>query len=152
MSMTGLEALDSTLQKTNTWLNDVMRALDGADRRQAYAALRATLHALRDRLTVEEVAQLGAQLPAIIRGVYYEGWNPTGKPLRTRRKEDFLERVEWGLRGHDELALDPERVARAVFEVLAARISAGEIEDVTRVLPAKIRELWPSEHLPPGRG
>jgi len=30
--------------------------------------MRATLHALRDRLTVEEVAQLGAQLPMLVRG------------------------------------------------------------------------------------
>jgi uncharacterized protein (DUF2267 family) len=144
MSATGLEALDSTLQTTHLWLNDVMRALSSTDRRQAYAALRATLHALRDRLTVEEVAQLGAQFPTIIWGVYYEGWDPTGKPLRMRRKEDFLERVEWGLRGYDELTLDAERVARAVFAVLAARITAGEIEDVTRILPTKIRDLWPS--------
>jgi hypothetical protein len=55
--------------------------------------LRATLHALRDRLTVEEVAQLGAQLPMLIRGFYYEGWDPTGKPLRERHEEQFLVRI-----------------------------------------------------------
>jgi len=44
----------------------------GMDERRAYNALRAVLHALRDRLTTEEIAQFGAQLPTFVRGVYYE--------------------------------------------------------------------------------
>jgi uncharacterized protein (DUF2267 family) len=70
-----------------------MEVLGWPNRHKAYLALRATLHALRDRLTVEEVAQLGAQLPTLIRGFYYEGWDPTGKPLRVRHKEQFLARL-----------------------------------------------------------
>jgi uncharacterized protein (DUF2267 family) len=111
------------------------------DRHKAYMALKATLHALRDRLTVEEVAQLGAQLPTLIRSAYYEGWDPTGKPLRIRHKEEFLARIEEEFRGDDDI--DPEQVARAVFTVLARRVSDGEIEDVKHVLPAEIRHLWP---------
>jgi uncharacterized protein (DUF2267 family) len=118
-----------------------MQALGTEDRQRAYLALRATLHALRDRLTVEEVAQLGAQLPMLIRGFYYEGWDPTGKPLRVRQKEQFLARIEEQFKGDDRI--DPERVARAVFTVLANRVTEGEIEDVKHVLPSEIRDLWP---------
>ena len=89
MSATGLAVFDTTLQKTNGWLKDLMHELGGDDRHKAYLALRATRHALRDRLTVEEVAQLGAQLPMLIRGFYYEGWDPTGKPLRERHEGQF---------------------------------------------------------------
>ena len=141
MSATGLDVFDTTLHKTNIWLNDLMQVLDWPDRHKAYLALRATLHALRDRLTLEEVAQLGAQLPMLIRGFYYEGWDPTGKPLRVRHKEQFLARIEQEFRDDDRL--DPERIARAVFTVLAQRVTEGEIEDVKHVLPAEIRELWP---------
>jgi uncharacterized protein (DUF2267 family) len=141
MSTTALDVFDTTLHKTNIWLNDLMQVLAWSDRHKAYVALRATLHALRDRLTVEEVAQLGAQLPMLIRGFYYEGWDPTGKPLRVRQKEQFLARVEHQCRGDDRV--DPEQVARAVFTVLAERVSEGEIEDVKHVLPAEIRDLWP---------
>jgi uncharacterized protein (DUF2267 family) len=141
MSMTGLEVFDTTVHKTNSWLKELMQELHREDRRKAYLALRATLHALRDRLTVEEVAQLGAQLPMLIRGFYYEGWDPTGKPLKIRDKEEFLGLVAEEFRTDERL--DPELIARAVFKVLADRVTAGEIEDVKHVMPAEIRELWP---------
>jgi uncharacterized protein (DUF2267 family) len=118
-----------------------MRVLGWQDRHKAYMALKATLHALRDRLTVEEVAQFGAQLPMLVRGFYYEAWDPTGKPLRARHKEQFLVQIERYFRQDDHV--DPEKVARAVFAVLERRVSEGEIEDVLHVLPAEIRELWP---------
>jgi uncharacterized protein (DUF2267 family) len=60
---------------------------------------------------------LGAQLPMLIRGFYYEGWHPAGTPTKERRKEDFLEHIAAAFRGDPDI--DPEQVARAVFEVLA---------------------------------
>jgi uncharacterized protein (DUF2267 family) len=141
MSVTGLEVFDRTVHKTNNWLNELMELLGAPGKQRAYSALRATLHALRDRLTIPEVAQLGAQLPMLVRGFYYEGWDPTGKPLKDRHREDFLARIENEFR-RDE-AIDPELVARAVFALLARKVSEGEIEDVRHVLPTEIRKLWP---------
>ena len=136
MSATGLDAFDTTVHKTNAWLNELMQELGWEDKHKAYLALRATLHALRDRLTVDEVAQLGAQLPMLIRGFYYEGWDPSDKPLKERHKEQYLARMEREFPGVD--GNDPEGVARAVFSVLAKRVSEGEIEDVRQVLPAEL--------------
>ena len=141
MSMTGLEVFDTTVHKTNSWLKEVMQEIHREDRRKAYNALRATLHALRDRLSVEEVAQLGAQLPMLIRGFYYEGWDPTRKPLKLRDREEFLSIIDEEFATDD--TLNPELIARAVFKVLANRVTQGEIQDVKHVLPAEIRELWP---------
>jgi uncharacterized protein (DUF2267 family) len=141
MSATGLEVFDTTLHKTHRWLNELMRIMGWDDRHRAYLAMRATLHALRDRLTVEETAQLGAQLPMLIRGFYYEGWDPTGKPVRARHREQFLSGItRYFPQGSD---LEPEEVARGVFLVLAIHVTEGEIEDVKHVLPAEIRDLWP---------
>ena len=141
MTMTRLEVFDTTVHKTNVWLKEVMEGIHRDDRRKAYDALRATLHALRDRLTVEEVAQLGAQLPMLIRGFYYEGWDPTRKPLKLRDRDEFLSIIDEKFRADD--TLNAELIARAVFAVLDRRITQGEIEDVKQMLPAEIRSLWP---------
>jgi uncharacterized protein (DUF2267 family) len=142
MSATGLAVFDTTVQKTNRWLNDAMGVLDTKDKHKAYLAFRSTLHALRDRMTVEEVAQFAAQLPMLMRGFYYEGWDPTGKPLKLRTREEFLDRIAQELSGA-AVGLDPEPLARAVFVVLEEHLSEGEIEDLKASLPDTIRELWP---------
>jgi uncharacterized protein (DUF2267 family) len=141
MDGTHLEVFDTTVQKTHAWLHDVMDELDWEHQpHKAYLALRTVLHALRDRLTVEEAVQLGAQLPMLIRGFYYEGWKLTGKPVKERHKEEFLDHVKKAFK--DDMTVDPERVARAVFKVLAKRTSKGEIEDVKHLLPAALQKLW----------
>src|SRR6266550_1402190 len=116
MPATGLDVFDTTLQKTHSWLNELMQIMGWEDKHRAYSALRATLHALRDRLPTEEVIQLGAQLPMLIRGFYYEGWNPTDIPLRGRTKEQFLSRIEQQFKDDD--SIDPGVVARAAFFVI----------------------------------
>ena len=142
MSVTGLAVFDATVHTTNAWLKRLMQIEGWQDRREAYRALRATLHALRDRLTVEEAAELSAQLPMLVRGFYFEGWDPTGKPLKVRDRKEFLGMIADDFVRARE-SVHPEPVARAVFTLLAMRVSDGEIEDVIHLLPADLRELWP---------
>jgi uncharacterized protein (DUF2267 family) len=137
---TGIEAFDHSLQLTNVWLKDLMARLGTDDRHLAYLALRTTLHALRDRLAVDEAAHLGAQLPMLVRGFYYEGWRPAGKPVKEHSRDAFLAHVKAEAHALD---FEPEPAVRAVFGLLAACISAGEIEDVKSALPGPIRALWP---------
>jgi len=144
MSTTGLEVFDTTLEKTHVWLNAVMTEMGWEkELRRAYQSLRSVLHALRDRLPVEEAADLGAQLPMLIRGFYYEGWKPSGKPVKERHKSEFFAHIEHDFR-NDEWPIDAERMVRAVFRVLSRQIAAGEIADIKGVLPAELRELWPA--------
>jgi uncharacterized protein (DUF2267 family) len=142
MSATGLDVFDKTLQTTNIWLKEIMETL-GPDRQRAYRALGAVLHALRDRLTVDEVAHLGAQLPLLVRGLYYDQWHPAGKPVRMRHIEDFLAAVAAAL---DDIGpINAEDAVRAVFAVLDEHVAPGEIEDIKGMLPAQLRRLWPEE-------
>lgn len=139
MSQTGVAAFDSTLHVTNAWLKELMEELRWGERADAYHALREVLHALRDRLPVNETAALAAQLPMLLRGVFYEGWHPAGKPLKLH-KDAFLARLADALRGRPPA--EPEEVFRAVLVVLSRHVSHGEIEAVRRALPADFGELW----------
>lgn len=143
MSQTGLEAFDKTVQTANIWLNEIMEAI-GPDRANALHALRAVLHPLRDRLPVEEAAHLGAQLPMLVRGLYYENWRPQVNPTPIRKQGEFLACIQ------DELdrsrPMDPKDVARAVLKVIDEHVDRGEVEKVKHSLPAELRGLFPGGH------
>lgn len=146
MSNTGLGVFDSTLQKTHIWLDDIMSELGWTNERQrAYLALRSVLHALRDRLPMTEALDLGAQLPMLVRGFYYEGWKPADTPRKERHKEEFLAHVQHAFRNDERM--DAEQIVRAVFRVLARHVGEGEIKDIRLTLPAELRELWEPENL-----
>ena len=133
---------DTTVHKTHRWLNEIQERMQLESSEQAYRVLRAVLHVLRDRLTVDEAAHLGAQLPLLVRGLYYEGWDPSGKPLALRSREEFLERLESEF-GRRPPSIDKTEAVRVVFEKLDEAIAEGEIEDVRQVLPKPIEVFWP---------
>jgi len=143
--MSTLAILDRSVQKTNIWLRDVNAELSWFTFRRGYLALRAVLHALRDRLSPTEVAQLGAQLPIFIRGIYYEGWNPARTPIKSRGKELFFRQVRAAFAHTRNPDIDAENVTRAIFRVLCKHISEGELQQVVHLLPHELRDLWP-EH------
>lgn len=145
MTQTGLESFERTLHETNVWLKELCEEIGTDDRQRAYRVLKGVLQSLRDRLTVEEAVQFGAQFPMLVRGFYYEGWRPAQVPLRIRTKEQFLDTVRDHL--HDMLneapPLDVDQAVRGVFTVLSRHVSAGEVQDVRQQLPRDIRSLWP---------
>lgn len=137
---TGLDVFDKAIDKANVWLKELMRLLGLEDRRHAYSGLRAVLHALRDRLPAKEAINLGAQLPLVLRGLYYEDWNASKNPRSCRSRGEFLRCVEEGL-GRARIGVDTELLARAVFQVLATHVNEGEIEAVRQAFPREIRRL-----------
>jgi uncharacterized protein (DUF2267 family) len=143
MSNTGLEIFDTTIQETNHWLKLVMKELGTDDRHIAFAALRAGLHALRDRIGAVNAVHLGAQLPMLLRGAYYEGWRPAIEQSRERHVEAFLNHVRANL--PQTSGIGAEAVARATFAALAACIDTGEVQKVLGVLPREMGQLWPDD-------
>jgi uncharacterized protein (DUF2267 family) len=140
-----IEALNSSLQKTNEWVRDVAAELGDDNRHHAYAALRATLHTLRDRLSVEQSAHFSAQLPLVLRGAYFEGWKSGEASRRVRTQEDFVENVRREMR--DVTPLYRERCEQAVIAslvVIARHIDLGTSAKLHESLPRGLRELWPA--------
>ena len=94
MSSTGFRGFEHTVQETNGWLHEIADQMGNPHRQMArtrvrHHALRGVLFALRDRLPVDEVFNLAAQLPMLIRGIYFEGYKVTGKPAKFHA-EEFL--------------------------------------------------------------
>lgn len=141
MSTVGLEGIDHTVQLTHIWINELDASMGWDDKHRSYRLLRIVLQTLRDWLPINEAADLGAQLPELLRGVYYEHWRPAKMPPKQRSKGDFMARIDHAFRT-DPISSTPEAVA-AVFGLLAHKITAGEIDDVRHALPADLRALWP---------
>lgn len=141
--MTGqaIHELDTTLHQANNWLREVMQRLGTDDAHTGHTAMRVTLHALRDRIGPENAAHLGAQLPTLIRGIYYDGWHPSGTPTKERHKQQFLDHVRKELR--TGTAIDPEAAIGAVLEVVCEKTAEGEAVKIARLFPKDLRELWP---------
>ncbi len=133
---------DAQLATAKRWLGELMENLDLSPKESARAlhALRAGLHAIRDRLPANEVLDLGAQLPTLIRGIYFDGWTLRNDPRQIRESSAMIARVQRELA--PDLHLDPVDVLRAVIHVLVEHVSDREIRDVIATLPKPIAELW----------
>ncbi|WP_149537485.1 DUF2267 domain-containing protein [Siccirubricoccus phaeus] len=139
MASAGLDVFDKTLQTTNIWLDEIMADL-GPDRQVAWHALGAVLRTLRDRVPLDLAAHLGAQLPLLVRGLYYDQWQPAGQPERARTLDEFLGRVGDGLRGIRPV--NARDAAQAVFRTLTCHLDPGQTRKVIDALPEEVRALW----------
>ena len=142
MASTGLDVFDRTVQKTNILLKELAEELHWSDRHDVYMALRASMHALRDRLPPQEAAKLASQLPLLIKGIFYDGWRPGATPVKVRDPQKFLDMAREGMEP-SKPNVNAEHMVRAVFAVLSRHVSRGEWEDVRRTLPGSLRELLP---------
>ncbi len=134
---TRASALDHAMQAAHIWVNDVAKEFDTNDREFAYGVLRAWLHTLRDRLTVEASVQFAAQLPDLIRGVFYEGWNPKAVP-------DKYDAEVYALRfakGACIAVNDVGNAAAATTAAVSRHLPATHLDKTLDHLPTDIRTL-----------
>jgi uncharacterized protein (DUF2267 family) len=143
MKLTGLEVFDATIQRSNTWIKELMQELNSSDHRKTYLAFRSVLHGLRDHLPISDAIYVGEQLPMLIRGLYFEHWEPAGKPLPLRTRGDFVAVVSNYMVRDGDSDANPEAVVRAVFRLLDRKSTDGEIEDLQHVMPLALLDLWP---------
>ncbi|OBH35739.1 hypothetical protein A5692_11540 [Mycobacterium sp. E342] len=139
---TKVTALDHAIDSAHTWINDVAKEFGTEDREFAYRVLRAWLHTLRDRLTVEASAHFAAQLPDLIRGVFYQGWNPDSVP-------DKYDAQAYTIRFSREANIAPDDVRKAAAATTAAalhHLPVAQIEKALGQLPIEIRTILRPQH------
>src|SRR5665213_3020758 len=109
-----------SVEAARRWYNDLATELGSDDRQYG--------------------AQLAAQLPTLIRGVYYEGWKPGAFPHLAHDVDEFLEHVARDGRMAGET--EASHAVAAVARLLRRHVSQGELDDVLAILPAKLRPLF----------
>lgn len=137
-----IHVFERTTHEAHEWVNDLAGRLGWSSERDVLRLLRAVLCKIRDHLPVNEMAQFSAQLPIMIRGMFYEGWQPKLTPVRERHAEDLIAAVEDQV-GDVMDYRGPEDIRR-VFELINVRISRGEVDDVRVNLPSELQEMWPA--------
>jgi uncharacterized protein (DUF2267 family)/uncharacterized C2H2 Zn-finger protein len=141
--MSKLAVLGRSTQATHIWVKEAAEELKWLDERRAFLALCTVLHALRDRLTVQEAVQFAAQLPTFVRGCFYDGWKSSRNPVRDATRYGFLGEIQTAFGRTHEPQVDAVHVVRSIFRLLNRKISEGEIRDVKSTLPESVRDLWP---------
>ena len=138
--MPHVDVFETTFQKSEEWIHDIQRALGWDDPHRAYLALRAVLHTVRDRLPLAEANHLGAQLPMLLRGLYYEGWTPRDKPVKLSKNEFLLTVASYF---QNDRQINAAALTRTVLDVIASRIDPMEFLKLPKLFPQDFAELWP---------
>lgn len=136
-----IKAIQKTLQSTSLILTRMMDSGEFPNHNDAFVVLRASLKALRDRIEPGEAFHLGSQLPALLRGYYFEGWSMNHVQSKSRRKDDFLSEIRFHLGGHEEL--DLEKCVPEAMKAILDFIDQGEAVEVLHNIPKEIRDLFP---------
>jgi uncharacterized protein (DUF2267 family) len=140
MSQQGLETIESTTHRTHEWIGRIAKALH-MEKRDAWKSLRSVLQTVRDRLPVEVAVNFGAQLPMLIRGMYYEGWEPSKAPIKMMLRE-FLEIVQQNIVA--DRTIDPVETTQAVLAVAGSYVGLGEMDKVKESFPRDMQNLFPT--------
>jgi uncharacterized protein (DUF2267 family) len=135
----GIKPLDRSIQLTMEWLNEIQEEFKWPDKDRVYDATKAVLLATRDRITVEEAHQFAAQIPMVMKGMFFDRYDPTDKPMLIRNKDKFLEHVRMHF---GDRSLDSENAVLIVVKVLRKKISQGQYEDVVGSMPKEIQKLY----------
>jgi uncharacterized protein (DUF2267 family) len=143
---TGVHALEQSLRDAQGWISSVALRLNSRNPNLALTSLKATLHAVRDQLDRTGAIELGGRLPALVRGLYYDGWDPDDARGPAKTSKSFLSRI-----AHESVRnprIKPERAAKAALEVIFERLPAAAMAPVIERLPESLAKLWPDEPLP----
>ncbi|MFC3961576.1 DUF2267 domain-containing protein [Nocardia jiangsuensis] len=131
------DPLAPAMHTAHTWLRAVAESLGTDDRFFVHRVTRAWLHCVRDRLGVHAAARFSAQLPELLRGVYFEGWTPARVPV-AHDVESFVRQFA---RAAGVSPDEASALTGAVTDALAQLFSPGQLDHVLAVLPVELRRV-----------
>ena len=76
----------------------------------------------------------------LLRGIYYEAYQPAKTPSKVHSRDEFLDAVSGEL--NDLPPIDPEDACRSVFDCMRSHITPGQLEKVFWSLPEHVRQIF----------
>jgi len=137
-----IKTFKTTLDHTELFIKKMMETKEFRTPNHAFVVLRATMKALRDRIGPGEALHLGGQLPALLRGYYFEGFdmaNLSNPKIKSKGTNEFFGQVRDYLDAYDFMEL--ERVVPIALNVLLDGIDDGEADQVVNQLPKDLQDL-----------
>jgi uncharacterized protein (DUF2267 family) len=113
---------------------------------KAERILKAVLHSLRNRLSVEDSFQFMSQLPLLIKGIYVDGWKISKEFVRIKHLDEFINEVKHEAGNTAEVDFSNNSIAinsiKNVFKTIVQQVSPGEVEHLKAVFPKELKQLW----------
>ena len=139
---TGIRSLDSSLQTTMDWLSEIQEELGWPDKEKVYKATKAVLHAIRDRSPIEEVINFTANLPVVFKGMLFDGYTLSGKPVKIRTIGDFYDYIQDQYGARQGNIINADDACRGVINIISEKVGEGEMHKLTANMPEELRPLF----------
>ncbi len=140
---------DKYVAEANTYIKDLAVELGHPeDTQQTIRLLRATLHTLRDRMSVSESLDLLSQLPMMLKGLFVEQWTYHERPpLHFEDIEGFAEAVKNEQARLGEQNFDWEEPTGDLIKIILSSLKEHYLTDgqaihVLEQMPEGVRELF----------
>lgn len=138
-------AFERTLHKSHQWIKEIHQELDWMSADSVYHLLRAVLHTIRDQLSTNEAAHFSAQLPLLLRGTFFECWNPASNNPKGLGKVDFFESIRFHIGRVNRPIINLEDGVTIVLRVIFNHVSPGEMNDIIHSSRPSLRKYY--EHI-----
>ncbi len=135
-------------QEANTFLNKLAEALNHPEERdRVEIVLRAVLHSIRNRISVEENLDVIAQLPMFLKAIYVEQWHYYGEPQKISHLKDFIDAVKeeqarFGEQKFDWNISTEEMARRTIFLLTTEYFSMGQVAHIKNMFPQEMEVLF----------
>jgi uncharacterized protein (DUF2267 family) len=139
---TGIRSLDSSLQTTLEWISEIQDELGWTDKEKVYKATKAVLQAMRDRLPIEEVIHVTAELPLVMKGMMFDGYDYSGKPMKIKTIEEFFSHIQEKYGAGQGEGVNADEACRGVMNIVSEKLGEGEMAKINANLPEHLRPLF----------
>ncbi len=134
-----VSVFERSLEKSQEWMSELHEEIHWVSGDSVYHLFRAVLQTLRDQLSIDEAAHLSAQLPLLLRGSFYECWDPQSLAPKGLGKDDFLDAVKAKMGPISNTRYDFEKAVLSCLLYLKKHVSPGEMDDVISALKPTLR-------------